>query len=43
MLNGYIKIRLYRNVFLKIFDEFEGICLLLIDNYVYFKFVNEIF
>lgn len=27
----------------KIFDEFEGICLLLIDNYVYYKFVNEIF
>lgn len=37
------KTRLYRNVFLKIPDEFEGTCSPPIDNYVYYKFANEIF
>lgn len=41
--NGYTKTRLYRNVFLKIPDEFEGTCSPPIDNYVYYKFANEIF
>lgn len=34
---------MYRNVFLKIPDEFEGTCSPPIDNYVYYKFANEIF